>query len=138
MTSPFELFVAGRYQSTHAGTAVVTVLYSTRGFKMSAQLADDRTGSMSPAAETAAAISLTKTATPATYATLGDTIAYTLRATNTGSVSLHGVTISDAAFTSLACTRTESCQSHRVSSGRGAGPLFAVVYSRFRHPPAGP
>ncbi|GGF30705.1 DUF7507 domain-containing protein [Echinicola rosea] len=42
-----------------------------------------------------AAISLSKTATPTTYDEVGEVITYTLTATNTGTVSLTGVTIED-------------------------------------------
>ncbi|MFC2173624.1 hypothetical protein ACFLU6_13490, partial [Acidobacteriota bacterium] len=51
------------------------------------------------------AIALTKTATPGTYDSAGDIISYTLTATNTGNVTLYGVTISDPMLPSLICTQ---------------------------------
>jgi gliding motility-associated-like protein/uncharacterized repeat protein (TIGR01451 family) len=41
------------------------------------------------------AIAITKTADPATYDTLGETITYTITVTNTGNVTLTGVTVTD-------------------------------------------
>ena len=53
------------------------------------------------------AITLTKAATPATYSKVGDVIAYTLVAKNTGNVTLHDVSITDPKLGTLTCTPSQ-------------------------------
>jgi uncharacterized repeat protein (TIGR01451 family) len=52
-------------------------------------------------------MSLTKAATESNFNAVGDVIHYTLVATNTGNVTLHAVSISDAMFVSLNCTPSQ-------------------------------
>jgi uncharacterized repeat protein (TIGR01451 family) len=49
-------------------------------------------------------LSLTKSASPATYSAVGDVINYTLAAKNDGNVTLSGVSISDPLLSALSCT----------------------------------
>ena len=59
-------------------------------------------------ADQTASISLTKTANPTSGLQLGDTVTYTMTATNTGAVGLHNVSISDpmTGLSPLTCTPT--------------------------------
>jgi uncharacterized repeat protein (TIGR01451 family) len=53
-----------------------------------------------------ASIALTKTGSPSSGLGVGDTVTYTMVATNTGQVSLHGVTVTDpmTGLSAIACT----------------------------------
>ena len=58
--------------------------------------------------DTASSISLSKTASPTSGLQLGDTVTYTMTATNTGATSLHNVSVSDpmTGLSALDCTPT--------------------------------
>ena len=53
-----------------------------------------------------AAIQLDKTAYPATYSGAGETISYTYTVTNTGNVTLHGITLHDDRLGTITCPAT--------------------------------
>ena len=53
-------------------------------------------------------LSLTKSASPSVFAAVGQTVTYTLVATNTGNVSLTEVTISDPFLTDIRCASSNS------------------------------
>ena len=84
------------------------------------------TASATVATDTTAALALTKTATPAADAVAGTKITYRFEGTNTGAVSLHGVTVTDpmpglpapvcspAAPATLAAGATISCTADYV------------------------
>ncbi|MGZ6887638.1 MAG: beta strand repeat-containing protein [Acidimicrobiia bacterium] len=65
-----------------------------------------RTAGATVPTDQTAGISLSKTASPTSGVSLGDTVTYTMVATNTGAVSLHGVAISDplSGLSALSCT----------------------------------
>ncbi len=60
-------------------------------------------GAATVGADQTASLGLTKTATPATGVVAGDTVTYTITGTNTGTVTLHNVTVSDPFAGALSC-----------------------------------
>ncbi|MGH1523014.1 DUF7507 domain-containing protein [Leifsonia sp. L25] len=57
----------------------------------------------------AASLTLTKTASPGTIATAGDTVRYTFTVTNTGNTTLTGVDVTEVAFTGTGTAPTPDC-----------------------------
>lgn len=92
------------------------------------------------------AISLAKNASTPTYSTLGQSIDYTLIATNSGNVTLTSVSISDPTLGALVCTQpvtlapaaTLSCTaSHLVTQADLDSGSFANTASTIGTPPVG-
>ena len=65
-----------------------------------------QTASATVSADQSASLALTKTATPASGVTAGDVVTYSFHGTNTGRVTLHGVTVTDpmGGLSAVACT----------------------------------
>jgi hypothetical protein len=88
--------------------------------------------------DVAPGISITKTATPTTYANTGDSISYSYLVTNTGNITLNNVTVTDDKATvtcpsgdlapgdSITCTATYVITATDISNGTVVNTAFAT------------
>ncbi len=121
-------------QVVNAGTADGTVISNT------ATVSDPRTGDSNDSSTTSTrvnrgSLTLTKTASPSSGVAVGNVVTYTFVATNTGSVTINAVTVTDpmvglsalscapvngsarAAGTSMTCTATRTVTQANVDAG---------------------